>query len=169
MDKQKRTRRDRLQTFLILALSVSAIYLFSLTASIKVDLPQFPLNSSPAENVPVEMSLLQDLDWPSTVVVTDDDSRRYLQISTADSEFTSLEGLLEDLFRAGFPSLTVSFSDFQAAMDLPGIYVSFPSPIPLSILSERLGLPSSDERKLQRILLVSRDEHVLFYHSDGER
>ena len=35
MDKKKRLRRDRLQNFLIAVLSISAVYLFLLTASLE--------------------------------------------------------------------------------------------------------------------------------------
>ena len=116
MDKQKRLRRDRLQNFIILALSISAIYLFSLTGSLKLDLPQLSLQSAPAEELPGRDSLLQNLDWPVTLVVSDGSTHRYCQLSTSDSEFTAVEGLLEDLFRQGFSSLSVPFACPQRAV-----------------------------------------------------
>lgn len=170
MDKKKRIRRDRLQNFLILALSLSAVYLFILTGSLKMNLPHFSLSSPPADEPLSSVSLLQELDWPTTLVIHDGgNSRRYRQLSTAESDFTSVEGLLEDLFRDGFSSFSIPYAEFQSALSLPGIYASFPSSVPLCILSERLGLPSTDETKLQRLLLVAKGEDVLFYHSDGER
>lgn len=169
MDKKKRLRRDRLQNFLILTLSISAVYLFFLTGSLKMELPELSLSSPPAVETSDSVSLLQELDWPVTLVIySDSNTHLYRQLSTADSEFTSVEGLWEDLFREGFSSLSIPYSEFQSALSLPGIYVSFPSPIPLCILSERLGLPSTSESSIQRLLLAADGDDVRFYYSDGE-
>ena len=170
MNKKKRLRRDRLQNLLIAVLSISAVYLFLLTASLKMELPSFSLASSPVEEISDSASHLQELDWPATLVIHDGSKTRlYRQLSTSDSEFTSVEGLWEDLFREGFTTHPISFDEFQAALSLPGIYVSFPNPIPLCILSERLGLPSTDESEVQRLLLAADGEDVLFYHCDSQR
>ena len=167
MDKKKRLRRDRLQNFLILALSISAVYLFFLTGSLELELPTISLSPSTEQELTDSTALLQELDFPATLVVSDGHSRLYRQLSTSDSAFTSVEGLWEDLFREGFTSFTIPYTDFQSALSLPGIYVSFPNSVPLCILSERLGLPSTDETELQRLLLVTEGEDVRFYHSDG--
>ena len=169
MDKKKRLRRDRLQNILILALSISAVYLFLLTASLEMELPRFPLSSVPTEETSHSVSLLQELDWPVTLVTHDgSNTRRYCQFSTSAREFTSVEGLWETLFRDGFSLLSISYSEFQSALSLPGIYVSFPNPIPRCILSERLGLSSTDEQRIQRLLLAADGDDVRFYYSDGE-
>ena len=169
MDKKKRLRRDRLQNFLIAVLSISAVYLFLLTASLEMELPSFSLSSAPVEETVGSASHLQELDWPATLVIHDGSKTRlYRQLSTSDSEFTSVEGLWEALFREEFTSLSISFEEFQSALSLPGIYVSFPDPIPQSILSARLGLPSAENRGMQRLLLAADGADVLFYYCDGE-
>ncbi len=169
MDKNKRLRRDRLQNLVILVLSISAVYLFFLTGSLDMELPEISLSSPAMEETPTSASLLQELNWPVTLVIHDGSGeRRYRQLSTSESDFTSVEGLWEDLFRDGFTSLAIPYERFESALALPGIYVSFPSPIPLCILSERLGLPSTNEAVVQHLLLVTEDEAVSFYHSDGE-
>ena len=169
MDKKKRLRRDRLQNLVILVLSISAVYLFFVTGSLEMELPEISLSSSTPEDAPISVSLLQELDWPVTLVIRNDSGeRRYRQLSTSESDFTSVEGLWEDLFRDGFNSLTIPYTKFESALSLPGIYVSFPSPIPLCILSERLGLPSTNETIVQHLLLVAEGGDVYFYHSDGE-
>ena len=169
MDKKKRLRRDRLQNLVILALSISAVYLFFLTGSLEMELPEITLSSPSAEETPLSSSFLQELDWPVTLVIHNGSGeRRYRQLSTSESDFTSVEGLWEDLFRDGFTPLSIPYTKFESALSLPGIYVSFPSPIPLCILSERLGLPSTNEAMMQHLLLVVEDEAVSFYYSDGE-
>ena len=163
MDKKKRLRRDRLQNLVILALSISAVYLFFLTGSLEMELPEITLSSPSAEETPLSSSFLQELDWPVTLVIHNGSGeRRYRQLSTSESDFTSVEGLWEDLFRDGFTPLSIPYTKFESALSLPGIYVSFPSPIPLCILSERLGLPSTNEAMMQHLLLVAEDEAVSF-------
>lgn len=172
MDNQKRLLRDRLQNLLIAALSISAIYLFILTQAgpLNLHLPELDLSSPAVEELPSDSSLLQELDWPVTLVVNDGAAmRRYQQLSTAASEFTAVEGLLEDLFRQDISSLPVSLESFQQALTFPGVYVSFPDPIPLCLLAERLGLPSTSETRLQRLLLAVEGNAVRFYFCDGQR
>ena len=170
MNNQKRLLRDHLQNFLIVILSASAIYLFILTQSVPLNLhlPEFSLSPAATEDLAAESSFLQELNWPVTLVVCDDSGQqRYQQLSTADNTFTSVEGLWEELFREGYTPLAVSLSDYQQALSLPGIYVSFPTPVPSAILSERLGLSSSDETLLQHLLLSIDDTRVRFLFWDG--
>ena len=172
MDKQKRKRRDRLQNVLILALSLSALYLFLLSqmGPLELKLPSPSFSAVGGEDASPDVSRLQELDWPVTLVVFDDYGDRRCQfLSTGDSAFTAAEGLLEDAFRRQSAAETVGFEDFRQALALPGVYVGFPSAIPFCIFSERLGLPSESEALLRRLLLAAEDGELAFYYSDGEQ
>ncbi|MGM9662282.1 MAG: hypothetical protein ACI3WR_04220 [Oscillospiraceae bacterium] len=172
MDKQKRKRRDRLQNVLILALSLSALYLFLLsqTGPLELKLPSPSFSSSGAESASPGLSRLQELDWPVTLAVFDAYGDRRCQfLSTGDSAFTAVEGLLEDAlceYPAAEPS---SYEAFRQALALPGVYVSFPSAIPFSLFSERLGLPSESDALLRRLLLTAEEGALILYYSDGEQ
>lgn len=174
MDKKTRQRRDRLQNLLIVLLSVSAMFLFSLTQSELLHwdlLPVAPsLSGGSQESPSAGTSRLQELDWPVTTVICDSaGDRRYQQLTTSDSAFTAVEGLWEDALRQITSSAETSYEEFERALGLPGLYTAFPSPVPACILSARLGLASDNETPLQSLLLAADSEEVRLLFSTGKQ
>ncbi len=174
MDKQTKRRRDRLQNMLIVLLSLSALCLFALTQSELLHwdlLPDAPsLSAGGQESGSDSVSRLQELDWPVTLVVSDAaGDRRFRQLTTSDSAFTTVEGLWEDALRQIVSSEEIGYADFEKALMLPGIYTGFPAPIPACILSARLGLSSADETPLQKLLLAADGEATHLFFSAAER
>lgn len=173
MDKQTKQRRDRLQNLLIVLLSISALFLFSLTQSELLHWDFFPdapsLSGGSQDGTPSGISRLQELDWPVTLVISDSTGdRRYQQLTTSDSAFTTVEGLWEDALRQIASSEVIGYEDFEKALRLPGIYTAFPSPVPVCILSARLGLSTEDTTPLLRLLLASDGGRIFLLLSTGE-
>lgn len=172
MDREKRQRRDRLQNLLIVLLSVSAIFLFALTQAellhweLLPDAAASELGGQESEGV----SRLQELDWPVTLVISEaGGDRRYQQLATSDSTFTAVERLWEDALRQAQSPQEISAADFQAALELPGLYASFPVPVPACILAARLGLVSDEETAVQRLLLTAEESGAALLFSSGDR
>lgn len=172
MDKEKRQRRDRLQNLLIVLLSVSAIFLFALTQAELLHWELLPgaaaseLGGQESDGV----SRLQELDWPVTLVISEaGGDRRYQQLATSDSTFTAVERLWEDALRQAQSPQEIAAADFQAALELPGLYASFPVPVPACILAARLGLVSGEETAVQRLLLTAEGSGAALLFSSGER
>lgn len=174
MDQQKRQRRDRLQNLLIVLLSISAVFLFALTQAELLHWELFPdtasLSGSGGESgAPAAATRLQELDWPVTLVISDDTGdRRYQQLATSDSTFTAVERLWEDALRQAQSPQVIDGDAFQSALELPGLYASFPAAVPAGILAARLGLVSDEETPLQRLLLVAGEDGVELFFASGE-
>lgn len=172
MDKEKRQRRDRLQNLLIVLLSVSAIFLFALTQAELLHwdlLPDAAVSESGGQESG-SVSRLQELDWPVTLVISEaGGDRRYQQLATSDSTFTAVERLWEDALRQAQSPQEISAADFQAALELPGLYASFPAAVPACILAARLGLASDEETPVQRLLLTAEESGAALLFSSGER
>lgn len=172
MDQNRQQRRDRLQNLLIVLLSISALGLFSIT---QAKLLHWELPSGAAalerggESVSAGASRLQELDWAVTLVCGDGaGDRRYQQLSTADSAFTSVEGLWEDALRQAQSPQEIPYADLEAALALPSLYTAFPCPVPACILAARLGLSSEEETAVQRLLLAAEGDAVyLLFQAEG--
>ena len=169
MDSKKAARRNRLQNFGIILLSLSALFLFFLTQAEPLQLHWPTLSSlfssAPADTpAPDENSYLQELDWPVTVVATDAfGGRRYLAISSGDSRFTPVEGLLEEVLRAGLDRTAISYDEFARALGEESLFVDLPGEVPLCVLSARVGLASGDETPLRRLAISVQGEDAVFY------
>lgn len=168
-----KNKRNSIQNTLIFLLSVSALFLLYLTQSgpLGLSLPHALLSRTPSDAVTVsgESAYLQEMDWPVTVLTFGaDGTRRYQHLSTDDSDFTSVESLLEDALKAMPEWESADGGDFRAAMDGESLCVLFPCGVPVYMLGARLGLELSESRPVSRILFSLEDGVVRLYCSDGQ-
>ena len=165
-----RRRRNLIQNIAIALLSVSAVLLFAQLQLYNLDTREDSryldrlMGTLPADT-PTE---LREFPAPVRVVLTDSYGRYGSLGFTTNSDGFAALGLREAL--SSVQSLVpVSEDSFRAALSGVSIYFDFLDPLPLSVLTEMIGVEDAALTGSARCLLLSAgaDETVRLYLWDG--
>ncbi|MBQ5800158.1 MAG: hypothetical protein IIW18_05570 [Oscillospiraceae bacterium] len=172
MNKKNR-RINLVQNCLIVALSISAVFLFTRTSLFselartelaqRVQTTLSPVGSNSAgENV-----ALSSLSMPLRMALTSDFACYGADALTGSSEtFEAVGSFLAEAIGSSHDMETVSEADFFAALGRSGLYFDFPGEMPLEYLAARLGTvyTGAQAPDIRRCLLsVGSGDNALFY------
>ncbi len=162
-NRSEHRHRALLQNLAITLLTVSAVVLFVWTQldSLTSDISRWKglFQMSATENSQISQTETAQVSAPVRLVVSGAYGRYgNLTLTTADESFVPLGNLLGEALGSA-RTLTVSSEEaFFEALSRPSIYFDFCEALPLSVLSEGIGVSGSNESTVARRLVVSAQE-----------
>lgn len=170
MDKKARGI-DRLQNLVIVLLSLSAVFLL-LQTPLFGDISSTPLSSLFSQSGSFDAPSSADAATsPAPVrMMLSNNFVRYGadNASTSDALFESAGAFLSEAIGSAEGRQSISEEDFISRMRQPGLYFDFCSPLPLELLSSRLGVkPLGDGAYSVRRCLLSPDGNSVFLYVQG--
>jgi hypothetical protein len=175
MDEKQRSRRDFWQNIAIVALSLSAVFLFSRTqlytlASSIVSQQVNQLLESPVQTESSAGAAAAPLSAPVHVAVSGAYGRfGNIRLVTSDDAFRPLGDLLNAALGSARTYTVCSEGAFLEALNSASVYYDFLTPLPFSILAGMTGADTSDELQARHLILSDQgDRGVQLYIQDAD-
>lgn len=174
MNEKQRDRRDFLQNITIVALSLSAVLLFTQTQLFSLASTSFgqyfdQLLETPTQSETADETTVQPLSAPVHIAVTGTYGR-YGDTALVSNEdaFQPLGDLLKEALGSARVYTVCSQGEFLEALSSTSVYYDFLSPLPLSVLAGITGAETESDFPARRLILSDRGERgVQLYLQDG--